>query len=73
MKDEKITFKLEPSHYDPAIESDPVIQFIPNGKRTYLWIGGKRVFGTLAGPKTLEKFARQLLAALKPKKKAARR
>lgn len=50
----------------------PIISFIPNGKRTFIWIGNdekdnKLCFATVSGPKTLEKFAKALLKALKKK------
>ena len=38
------------------------IAFWPQGSRTYLWVGDhSEYFGSVSGPRTLEKFARALL------------
>lgn len=50
---------------------DPQIHIIGTGKETYLWIGDDsdnkstiRCFATKSGPKTLEKFAKEILKAI---------
>lgn len=63
------SFKLkEGSHLNAK---QPIIGITGTGKQTYIWIGNnatdnKACYATLSGPKTLEKFAKQLLKALNP-------
>jgi hypothetical protein len=66
-----VTLKAQPGEYGYA--KSPVLQFIPNGKNTYLWIGNnadgnKLCFATISGTKSIEKFAKALLKELKKKK-----
>lgn len=66
---------------------NPTIRITADGKKSYIWVGNDEgpidslCYCTLSGPKALEKFAKELLKALKekqwkkkptPKKKAAR-
>lgn len=69
----KATMKLAASLNDSIKPEKPIISIVGRGCNVYLWVGNdaeknKRCYATKSGNKTLEKFARELLAAVKVKK-----
>ena len=66
------TLKLKPGKYGYARK--PVLHLNVEGK-PYLWIGNNEEFedplcyATFSGPRSMEKFAKAILNALKPKKR----
>lgn len=70
----EIKFKLQLGERFSGAK-EPVISFIPNGSKTYLWVGddspegGSGCFGTLSGTERLRSFASKLLGCIGPKSK----
>lgn len=57
----RVVLRLRPGQRHASGELAPEISFHPQGRQTYLWVGGRGCFGHISGAKKLEKFARALL------------
>lgn len=70
----RTTMKLSVSLNDSIKPEAPIISIVGRGRNVYIWVGNdaernKSCYATKSGNKTLEKFARELLAAVKVKKR----